>query len=46
MVVRDNDEQLVGCAIIREVDMQGMDGSRAKLPADFNLGEKTVFKFA
>jgi len=46
MVVRDDDKQLVGCAIIREVNMQGIDGRRAKLLADFNLGEKTVFKFA
>ena len=51
VVVRNADKtgrgRLVGCTIVRGVDMQGKDSGKAKLPAGFSFEEekKTVFKF-
>jgi hypothetical protein len=49
MVVKNVDnhsgrQQLVGCAIIRGVDMRRRDTGEVKLPVGFSLGEKKSFK--
>ena len=47
MVRKDNSgaAQIVGCAVVRGVDMQSRDVAKAKLPAGFTPQDKTVFKF-
>lgn len=50
MMVKDFDEEkghgrLVGCALVRGVDLHGGYGDRPEVPAGFSLGQKTFFKF-
>jgi hypothetical protein len=50
VIVRDFDAEtgkgrLVGCAVIQGVDVLCSEVEKAKLPDDFKLGEKKVFKF-
>lgn len=50
VIVRGFDEEtgegrLVGCAVIQSVDMLCREVEQVKLPDDFVLGEKKIFKF-